>query len=95
MTDVGDRSNEIEERTRRLRVITTIGLAGDVVVSLVLLLLREPSGLGDVAFIFAAFLIASGVSMFIFLPMLPRMSQSRSERTDNAAAGSPDDTTKK
>ena len=69
-----DQEVSVEERSRKLRFVAAIGLAGDVVIAGVLILLRDMFPSQSFAFVIASVLVASGIALFIVLPRLPAMT---------------------
>lgn len=66
-----------EEAKKKRMFAAVMAFAGDVVAALVFLLLMVPE-IGDIAYIVAAILVASGVSFLYVFPRLPVSGYSNS-----------------
>jgi len=78
---------ELEQRSANLRKVATVGLAGDLMVAALLVLMKDSLGLGDVTYLIAALLAASGICLFVFLPRIPRMAANRNREVVQKESG--------
>ncbi len=69
-----------EQSSANLRRLLWFGFAGDVVISIILVLMKDTMGLGDMVYYLALYLVVAGLAMLVFLPKLPMISLNRMRR---------------